>query len=514
MFSISFITSCFAITGDVTGDNKVDVADLIIFADQWLTAGTSCDFDSSGKVDFKDFGLLAQNWYGELITMPDKASNPSPSNNTTGISLDTSLSWSGNGSTYNVYFGTANPPPFLAAVVTKTAEISTLNYGTVYYWRVDSINRVAVTEGDVWSFNSLGNQAPSANDISVSTYTFIPTEIILQSTDDGLPSIPGKLKCYITDLPGESGYYVQDPTSGGQSRIRESDLPYRLSTWGKQIIFATSNAGSDLIKYKTFDGLLYSAEKTITVNIAANPQDCLSFDGSGFVTISDSDYFDIADGRVVGICFATRQSNCTIASKYEIGQPGYEMKLVNGKLVVNFYNTSGLAASESSQFNYNTGSWVNAAFGYNHATGKLELYIGFGQVAGVGWFSDFETHTDEEASDIPLDNYANGCDFIIGQNFKGEIDAPRAYTVNMADDPFRTLCVVQSRQTAGNTESWVPAPVVRFTCNLGGNNTATQIYDDISAAHLIGTFNSSDHVKYIPFQWHWYDSAFFHQVTK
>jgi hypothetical protein len=72
----------------------------------------------------------------------------------------------------------------------------------------------------------------------------------------------------------------------------------------------------------------------------------------------------------------------------------------------------------------------------------------------------------------------------------------------------------QIRSVAGNAEAFAPAAAVaRFKCNYDGtNNTITQIYDDVSATHLIGTFNSSSNVRYYPFFWQWMDAAAFQVV--
>lgn len=497
----------FAITGDVTGDNTVDVDDLIIFADEWLTEGTLCNFDATGLVDFIDFTLMAENWQGHLPQLPSKASNPNPADTATGISINTDLSWSGDGSSYNVYFGTANPPPFLATENTEATEIPTLNYETVYYWRIDSVNQDGTTAGDIWSFTTVGNLAPTASDIAISTYAYIVTPITLQGSDDGLPNPPGRIKYIITDLPDDSAAYVQDPTSGGQAKIREADLPYTLSSWGNIINFATSNAGTPAIKYKTFDKLLYSDEKTITVTVAANPQDCLSFDGGGIVSIADSDYFEFTGAKGIGLCFMTRQPHCNLMLKHESGQPGYELKLNAGRIVVNIYDETEIVSTISSSYRYNSGGWVNCIFANNDVDNNLECYIYTGTILNE-WYSDEEIIT----ASLPVGNYTNTCDLIIGQNFKGEIDAIRSYTLTMTDS-FRTLAAIQPHQTAGDTAMFVPVPSVRFKCNYDGvNNTAMQIYDDISAQHLIGYISSSDHVKYIPFLWHWSDSSFFHHM--
>jgi len=48
--------------GDLNFDHKVNLADLGLFADQWLTAGPEADLDESTNVDFYDFALFGQNW--------------------------------------------------------------------------------------------------------------------------------------------------------------------------------------------------------------------------------------------------------------------------------------------------------------------------------------------------------------------------------------------------------------------------------------------------------------------
>jgi len=48
--------------GDLNLDRHVDLSDVDIFAEQWLTAGPEADLDDSTNVDFIDFALIGQNW--------------------------------------------------------------------------------------------------------------------------------------------------------------------------------------------------------------------------------------------------------------------------------------------------------------------------------------------------------------------------------------------------------------------------------------------------------------------
>ena len=63
VLSVLFVLagSAAAVTGDLNGDAYVDIADLEIFANNWLGSGPG-DFNSDGDVDFSDFALLAGNW--------------------------------------------------------------------------------------------------------------------------------------------------------------------------------------------------------------------------------------------------------------------------------------------------------------------------------------------------------------------------------------------------------------------------------------------------------------------
>jgi hypothetical protein len=48
--------------GDVNADGSVNLADLAIVANGWLTAEVPADIDRSGRVDMEDFDILSQDW--------------------------------------------------------------------------------------------------------------------------------------------------------------------------------------------------------------------------------------------------------------------------------------------------------------------------------------------------------------------------------------------------------------------------------------------------------------------
>jgi hypothetical protein len=73
---------------------------------------------------------------------------PIPASGQTDIASGT-LTWSaGAGATsHEIYFGTANPPPYAGEVATNSYTIDqTVSAGTTYYWRVDEKNSAGTTQ--------------------------------------------------------------------------------------------------------------------------------------------------------------------------------------------------------------------------------------------------------------------------------------------------------------------------------------------------------------------------------
>lgn len=102
-------------------------------------------------------------WQFQTIAVqpPARPLYPFPPNNAGNMPIIVQLSWDSayNAASYDVYFGTGNPPDFKANVLKTLFRTrynpGPLNYGTTYYWRVDAKNDVGTTTGTVWQFTTV-----------------------------------------------------------------------------------------------------------------------------------------------------------------------------------------------------------------------------------------------------------------------------------------------------------------------------------------------------------------------
>jgi len=93
---------------------------------------------------------------------PNTPSKPSPANHATGVSINADLSWSGGDPdaedtvTYDVYFGTSDPPPSVSNHQTGTTyDPGTLSYDTEYYWKIIATdNHGASIASPLWDFTT------------------------------------------------------------------------------------------------------------------------------------------------------------------------------------------------------------------------------------------------------------------------------------------------------------------------------------------------------------------------
>jgi regulation of enolase protein 1 (concanavalin A-like superfamily) len=87
---------------------------------------------------------------------PGTPTSPSPASGSTGVSTTQTLTWSSTGATtYDVNFGTANPPPQVTTgQASPSYTPSTTAAGTQYFWQIVAHNGTGATSGPIWSFTT------------------------------------------------------------------------------------------------------------------------------------------------------------------------------------------------------------------------------------------------------------------------------------------------------------------------------------------------------------------------
>jgi C1A family cysteine protease len=107
--------------------------------------------------------------YGSILSFNSASTPPapptliSPSNQETGVPLTPILIWDeapAGATSYDVYFGSSSPPPFLTNVGGTNYSTPMLSMGTTYYWQIVAKNSGGSNPSSVWSFTTQMTTAP------------------------------------------------------------------------------------------------------------------------------------------------------------------------------------------------------------------------------------------------------------------------------------------------------------------------------------------------------------------
>ncbi len=143
-----------------------EAEDLTSYVGQAMTIVLGLGRDASGaQSQFDDVSL---SYY--VLGPPGQATDPNPHDGATGIwtGADVILSWTAgfDSDSSNVYFGTDPTPDsgeFQGNQVETAFNAGALNAETTYNWRIDSVNTLGTTTGEVWSFTMNETPSPGRN---------------------------------------------------------------------------------------------------------------------------------------------------------------------------------------------------------------------------------------------------------------------------------------------------------------------------------------------------------------
>lgn len=185
----------------------------------WSGSGTAwynLDSVSSGGYTWTIHGAVFNITPDNSPAKPNKTTNPIPQTGDTRQPIDVVLKWSDGGGaiSYEVYFGTDNPPSNIyngTSCLTNSFACGQLAHGTTYYWRINARNAGGITTGDIWTFTT---GLPDLNKDDIIDFedfailakhwlkSFVISDIVWVSIDDpgvsGHESFNGEMSKYET----------------------------------------------------------------------------------------------------------------------------------------------------------------------------------------------------------------------------------------------------------------------------------------------------------------------------
>lgn len=160
-------------------------------------------------------------WIGMILTVfstigshiataaPAEPMLPIPAAGSSGVTIFINLRWTGGepNLTFDVYFGTMNPPSLVATNLSQTVyePPTRLLLNTTYYWQIVEFNSAQEsTPGSIWSFTTAGDSPP-----------FSP--VVLDGPVVAGPGISLKFQTVAPDPEGDQIYYQWDWGDGNMS---------------------------------------------------------------------------------------------------------------------------------------------------------------------------------------------------------------------------------------------------------------------------------------------------------
>ena len=280
-------------------------------------------------------------------TPPNAPASPSPSSGASNVSTAVSLSWSAGGATsYDVKFGTSNPPPTAATNRTSASYApSGLVASTTYYWQIVARNAAGTTTGAVWSLTTAASQtnvAPNFTTQPASQAVGSSQAVTLNSNAAGTPAPSYQWQRSTNSGSSWSNLSSSSPFSGVTTKTLNISSASGLNGHRFRVV-ATNTAGSatsqsatltvtttparaDLTVYRAATGMWYSRLGASSWNASSAEQWGLpgdvpqraDFDGDG---LPDLVVFRPGSGEWF-VRRSTEGFSRNTASSYQWGLPG------------------------------------------------------------------------------------------------------------------------------------------------------------------------------------------------
>jgi phosphatidylserine/phosphatidylglycerophosphate/cardiolipin synthase-like enzyme/regulation of enolase protein 1 (concanavalin A-like superfamily) len=190
---------------------------------------------------------------GTSAPPPSTPASPAPATGANGVSTHPTLTWTSAGATsYDVSFGSTNPPPSVSASQTSASyKPPALMSSTQYFWRIVAHNAAGSTTGPLWTFTTAAGVPPPWQDLDIGAVGVAGSA----SYANGVFTVAGSG----ADIwnAADAFHFVYQPLNGdGQLVARVASIQH-VNNWSKAgvMIRATLDANS------AFAFMLVSAAK-------------------------------------------------------------------------------------------------------------------------------------------------------------------------------------------------------------------------------------------------------------